>query len=161
MIRFFGTAPGKRFEASAGANRGTIVLDASALSESSDGAAMAASSMTCVLTPAGSSPRTVWVIAHRGSRGTFHGLGRPSGDAPVGVEPSIAERRWFARSASRGGDHAAAVLVLEPGAEPVNMLTSGYDGRRGWTVTTFHSDGRVESQSLGDWRAIHAAPEAL
>ena len=97
-------------------------------------------------------------------QGCGEGYVHPAHDRPQnprGERLTADEIRWEALSSSGGGEIWAAVLVRRPGARPVNRLTSGYRGRRGWTVSTFYADGRVESMPLSEWRAARVEGESL
>lgn len=186
-VWLFGARPGACFRASAGANRGVVVLDATAVVDPDAPLSLAASGKTIVLTPASgpASGAAVFLIAREGDAGTWHGIGRatPTVDCPGGSSPAggcVCGHHWrgwetpgphrvaadpvgrpadpgevlaLAQSTSNGGDHVVAVVRLRPGAEPLHLLTSGYDGRRGWTVHTLHSHGQVETARLDEWRA--------
>ncbi len=154
-VWMFDARPGERFERSAGHNRGVVVLDATAVSDPQAPLACAVSGATVIRRPrAGErAPGAVILLARRGPAGSWHGAGRAAGDSPVASGLDEGEQIARAVSSSNGGEHVVAVFRLGPGAEPVNILTSGYQGRRGWTVTTVHSDGRVDERPLDAWRA--------
>lgn len=133
---------------SAGANRGTLRLRI-------DGLVVTINDRKAADAP------DLLVIWHAGSAGTWHGFASEYKTRGAMKKPEDPRGFWFT-STSGGGDGFAGVVKVPP--EGILFVTSGYDGRRGWTVHSATFDGTkvsVESVPRDEWFARFAAVEVL
>lgn len=161
------------FGGSAGANRGRVELEITGLPAGWQLAQllpgtlkMRAADKTCMAEyiPEPSQSLVV-IVMHKAAAGTWHGAGilapsaeRLPGEGHTHMAPHPGER-WLAWSGSGGGDIVAGIWVL--GEQPLEIRTSGYDGRRWWMVVTVALDGSVKEQSVAEWRAQRQPEEIL
>jgi hypothetical protein len=102
----------------------------------------------------------VIALWHQDSSGTFHGFHDPERFKSRKEPAPITPEGVIQRSTSGGADVMAAVVkVPESG---LLVVTSGYDGRRGWMFTRFNSLGEIVWKgSPSQWRELHAEVEEL
>lgn len=90
-----------------------------------------------------------------GSRVRFR---EPGG--PIQLPGAIASPAWSA-SDSAGTKEVFYYAVRVKVGHTAYLQSSGYKGRRDWTITVLHSDGVVEKLALDEMRAVLASPEYL
>lgn len=141
-------AAARGLQFSSGANRGTLRLRI-------DGSVITINDRKAADAP------DLLVIWHAGSAGTWHGLASEYPARGAMKTPENLRGFWFT-SSSGGGDGFAGVVKIPP--EGLLFVTSGYSGRRGWTVHSVAFDGvtvAVESVPRDEWFARFAKVEEL
>jgi hypothetical protein len=165
-----GGDPTLRFSGSAGANCGTLSVTVADLPEGWQfdeplpGAIRfraAGKELHATYVPAASTSRIALVL-HDSSAGTWHGAGVATSDdtlaARLRVQPWAGV--WSGASQSGGADYVALLLTLD--TTPLDIVTSGYRGRRDWCVATI--DPRtlaVTTQTRAKWLAMHTPEVTL
>jgi hypothetical protein len=114
-------------------------------------------------------PDSVWGHPACGGAALDHPMKALGDKEPHGFVPGPAYAfmrkhdgvRWTAESSSGGGNFAAVVAVLSPGANPLHIKLSGYRGRREWRILTVDPDGHITTVPMNTFLARHELGEAL